>query len=229
MGIRRQLRCASAGLCRLAKARNGKPVVLIIDEINRCDLSAVLGEFIFAIDPGHRGVPVRLQYQSQEGEVPAAITAVSAPSNLAIIGTMNTADRSIAIVDYAVRRRFRFLEVPADPDAIGAYYATDAVRGDLVRSLFTSINANIPPRLKIGHSAFLVDLLPPQTWSGRLARRVAFHVGPILLEYFHEGVVTSDTLSWAGEELALSQPRQMMKAIERRLEALLASGGAAVP
>jgi 5-methylcytosine-specific restriction protein B len=210
-------------MCRLAEARAGKPTILVIDEINRCDLGAVLGEFIFAIDPGHRGIPVRLQYQSQDGDVPAAIAA---PANLAIIGTMNTADRSIAMVDYAVRRRFRFLDLPASRDAIGLHYATDPARGDLASSLFDAVNANISSRLKIGHAAFLVDLLPSETWSGRLARRVAFHVVPTMLEYFHEGAIGSDTLFWDGDELSLRRPRELAITIQARLDAALGADAA---
>lgn len=210
-------------MCRLAEVRDGKPTILVIDEINRCDLGAVLGEFIFAIDPGHRGTPVRLQYQSQDGDVPAA---VAAPANLAIIGTMNTADRSIAMVDYAVRRRFRFLNLPADAEAIGAFYVSDPARGDLARSLFEAFNTDLPSRLKIGHAAFLADLLPLDTWSGRLARRVAFHVVPTLLEYFHEGVLASDMLSWNAQELSLRDPREFAIAIQARLEETLRTGPA---
>src|SRR5207248_2321807 len=76
--------CLLPQMCALASARApNKPVILILDEINRCNLASVLGEFIFAIDPGHRSMPVRLQYQAA-GLQPS----ISVPPNLWVVGTM---------------------------------------------------------------------------------------------------------------------------------------------
>ena len=93
-----------AMMCREAKSHSGKHV-LIIDEINRANLSAVLGELLYGLE--YRGEPVRTLY-SVNGN-----SELTVPKNLYVIGTMNTADRSIGLLDYAVRRRFNALHCPA--------------------------------------------------------------------------------------------------------------------
>ena len=88
-----------------ARAEGAKRHVLVIDEINRGNLAKVFGELYFLLE--YRGRSIRLQYSDE---------AFSLPENLHIIGTMNTADRSIALVDLALRRRFHFVEFhPDDP------------------------------------------------------------------------------------------------------------------
>jgi len=95
----------------VAAARGAKLSLLIVDEINRANIATVFGETIFAMDPSHRGRPVRLQYDAPQG----GDDTLTIPPSLLMLGTMNTADRSIAMVDFAVRRRFRFLSVPPSP------------------------------------------------------------------------------------------------------------------
>ena len=89
-------------MCADACKNPNKPYVLIIDEINRANVSAVLGELIYALE--YRGAPVKTPYLGD----------IIIPPNLYIIGTMNTADRTIGQIDYAVRRRFAF--VPCLPE-----------------------------------------------------------------------------------------------------------------
>jgi len=171
-------------LCRLAAARGpDKPVMLVLDEINRCNLASVFGEFLLGLDAGHRGLPVRLQVQGSGLDATVAM-----PSNLWVVGTMNTADRSIAMVDYAVRRRFRFLEIRSTREAVKRWYMPDAHRAELAGSLFDSCNSGLPTRLRIGPSPFLVRVLPSDDWPARLARRVAYEVLPLLCEYAKEGL-----------------------------------------
>lgn len=171
-------------LCRLAERRGpDKPVMLVLDEINRCNLASVLGELLLGIDPGHRGVPVRLQVQS-----PGLDSEIAVPPNLWIVGTMNTADRSISMVDYAVRRRFRFLDIQATREAVYDWYAPDSERGEIAAALFDSCNTLLPPRLRTGPSLFLVRTEPAKDWPERLARRVVYEVLPLLSEYAKEGL-----------------------------------------
>jgi MoxR-like ATPase len=111
-----------------------KPYVLIIDEINRAHLAAVLGELIYA-----------LEYRLTRVQTPYAIGndhTLTVPPNLYIIGTMNTADRSIGHIDYAVRRRFAFLAVLPDRSALEQFYANKDVslRGEAL-SLFDGVDA----------------------------------------------------------------------------------------
>ena len=88
-----------------ALANEGEPHVLVIDEINRANVSAVLGELIYGLE--YRGKKVQTPYEVDGGY------GLTVPSNLKVIGTMNTADRTIGQIDYAVRRRFAFVHCAA--------------------------------------------------------------------------------------------------------------------
>jgi len=88
--------------CQQARAHRDKPYFLIIDEINRGNLSKIFGELLQLIEADYRDQPIQLAYNKQR---------FSVPSNLFIIGMMNTADRSLAMIDYALRRRFSFFEM----------------------------------------------------------------------------------------------------------------------
>ncbi|MBQ0138007.1 MAG: AAA family ATPase [Kurthia sp.] len=90
-----------------------KPYIFIIDEINRGEISKIFGELFFAIDPGYRGKAgeVSTQYANLHDDPNAKFYI---PENVYIIGTMNDIDRSVDSFDFAMRRRFRFLEIKAD-------------------------------------------------------------------------------------------------------------------
>src|SRR5581483_1596572 len=83
-----------------AREDPGRPYVLVVDEINRGNVAKIFGELLFLLE--YRDRAIALQYSPDE--------SFSLPRNLLIIGTMNTADRSIALVDSALRRRFYFVE-----------------------------------------------------------------------------------------------------------------------
>ena len=185
-----------------------------MDEINRCNLAATLGEFIFAIDPNHRGTAVRLQYQGE-----GLAQAVAVPKNLWIVGTMNTADRSTALVDYAVRRRFRFIDTPARADVVKKWYAAKPQYGSLASSILDACNSGVSERQHVGHSAFLVDTVPEATWPDRFSRSIAFHVVPTLHEYAKEGLRESSVLSWDGIEYSLASQREIATALASYLKA----------
>lgn len=172
-------------MARVAARRGTLPTLLIVDEINRANIPAVFGETIFAIDPAHRGRPVRLQY---EGAHPGDDTLVI-PPNLLVLGTMNTADRSIAMVDFAVRRRFRFLNIPPSDDALSSFYSGQERRGELARALMAATNSLIADAdIRVGHSYFMVDpsVASPE-WVQSLADRLLYEVRPLLREYYEEG------------------------------------------
>lgn len=149
--------------------------VLIIDEINRANLPAVLGELIYALE--YRGKPVNSLYE-YEGE-----RAIKLPDNLFIIGTMNTADRSVGHIDYAIRRRFSFIDILPNemhvPD-----FAKDKFQS--VSNLFNKDTLSSDFKkddVQIGHSYFMADN------KEDLAIKIKYEVVPILKEYVKDGVL----------------------------------------
>ncbi len=94
--------------CLKARNKPDEVFVFVIDEINRADLSRVFGELFFAIESGYRGKLIDTQYAYMTGQ------KFAVPKNVLIIGTMNDIDRSVESIDFALRRRFAWVEVPAD-------------------------------------------------------------------------------------------------------------------
>lgn len=156
-----------------------KNYVLIIDEINRANLSAVLGELIYALE--YRGEAVQSMY-AIEGE-----NNLILPSNLYIIGTMNTADRSVGHIDYAIRRRFAFVNIlPKDlTNELG-----DQFEGKLFAKVTNLFNTNLSPEFKkeevqLGHSYFITKNTP-------IGIRWEYEIKPILLEYVKDGILVGE-------------------------------------
>ena len=129
--------------CDRARECKG-PCVLIIDEINRANLSRVLGELMFLLEYRDQSVPL------SGGE------RFQIPQNVRIIGTMNTADRSIALVDHALRRRFAFLELRPDYEVLRRYHADTGFDPEGLINLLQRLNAAIDDRhYSVGISFFL--------------------------------------------------------------------------
>jgi 5-methylcytosine-specific restriction protein B len=162
--------------------------VLIIDEINRGNLSKIFGELMLLIEADKREESIKLAY-AREGEM------FSVPSNLHIIGTMNTADRSLALVDYALRRRFAFIQMPPNfgnnfrENLLTAGF-TDAFIDSLINKAH-QINEIIggDPALGMGflmgHSYFVTQELPedPEEW---LSDIFTYEILPLLEEYWFD-------------------------------------------
>jgi ATPase associated with various cellular activities AAA_5 len=154
-----------------------KPYVLIIDEINRANLSAVLGELIYALE--YRGEAVQSMYAIDDDNT------LILPANLYIIGTMNTADRSVGHIDYAIRRRFAFVDIlPKDlTNKLGDNFATKLY--EEVSKLFEGNTLSPEFRkeeVQLGHSYFITEQTP-------IAIRWEYEIKPILLEYIKDGVL----------------------------------------
>jgi MoxR-like ATPase len=166
-----------------------KKFILIIDEINRANLSSVLGELIYALE--YRGESVDSMYDID------GIREIKLPSNLYIIGTMNTADRSIGHIDYAIRRRFAFIEILSNEnDILSAYPNGETIYNQAIQ-LFTekyvSPEFNIED-IKIGHSYFIIDDKINNKYDDKeeLQNKLEYEIKPLLLEYVKDGILNEE-------------------------------------
>jgi len=177
-------------LARIAKEaleNDTNDFVLIIDEINRANLSAVLGELIYALE--NRGKPVNSMY-AIDGDDELII-----PPNLYIIGTMNTADRSVGTIDYAIRRRFAFVNIPARDLREDGEENFDSELFQRVSTLFKnnlSSEFNLEDVL-LGHSYFIDK--SKEKDGVDMSIRWKYEIQPILLEYVKDGILIGDVNS----------------------------------
>ena len=165
----------------VAAMKDPQPYLLHIDEINRADLSKILGEAIFLFEPnGGSERIVQLQYDFGE----PFHRYLQLPKNLHILGTMNSADRSIAIVDVAVRRRFGFLSLWPQMSVVenhGCELMQTAFR-DLV-SIFVEHASDDAFNLVPGHSYFL------ESDDSKARGNLKINLAPLLEEYLAQGYV----------------------------------------
>lgn len=157
--------------------------LLVIDEINRANIAKVFGELMTLIEDDKRvtadggGVRVTLPYSGDSFGV---------PDNLTIIGTMNTADRSIALLDLALRRRFTFIEVLPDANVIRATTgANGVIDGVNVAEVLDALNAKVRALLDRDHQVGHSYLTGIQGGLPELRFRWQRKVVPLLQEYFH--------------------------------------------
>ena len=181
---------------KACKSAENNKVVLIIDEINRGNISKIFGELITLLEVDKR--------KGRENEIevilPYSKEKFSVPDNLYIIGTMNTADRSIGYIDYALRRRFAFISIKADKSAIENYYDNkNSDCKDKAINLFDEIKNLIDKNINeefeaddimIGHSYFMAQNFE------ELQNKLEYEIKPLLLEYFKDGILKSkDTIN----------------------------------
>jgi 5-methylcytosine-specific restriction enzyme B len=159
-----------------------KPFVLIIDEINRGSISRIFGELISLVEPSKRaGLPEAL-----EVTLPYSKTRFSVPANLHIIATMNTADRSLAGMDIALRRRFQFIEMPPQPKLLDNVFVGELCVGELLRVMNERIELVLDREHCLGHATFMPLALKKDPSLERLAEIFKTCVLPLLQEYFFE-------------------------------------------
>ena len=168
------------------------PYILIIDEINRGNVSKIFGELITLLESDKRTgsmhpINVRLPYSKE---------LFSVPPNIYLIGTMNTTDRSVGAIDYAVRRRFAFITLKSETSAIEKFYdnvssGTDAVLKNKALELFSSVKRFIEENkieedfndLMPGHSYFMAKS------DAELEQKFTYEVLPLLYEYHKDGLL----------------------------------------
>jgi 5-methylcytosine-specific restriction protein B len=165
----------------------------LIDEINRGNISKIFGELLMLIESDYRGKEVTLAY----GEQPFSV-----PSNLYIIGMMNTADRSLAMIDYALRRRFSFVELTPGFDSDGFRIYQQSLNNPafdaLVKELI-ALNDAIAKDLTLG-SGFCIGhsyLCGLQKDALNLSHIVDYDIIPMLKEYWFDEQATVDL--WSGK------------------------------
>ena len=184
-----------ARFCRRAAADPGRDYVFIIDEINRANISKAFGELLMLIEAEHRGEALRL---------PVSGELLSVPKRLHIIGMMNTADRGLALIDYALRRRFAFFEMRPALDHPGFLRHVEAVGSlrlealvDVVRRLNQRIAEDeaLGPGFQIGHSYLCLPVGSPENPGGMdagVTSMVRYELEPLVREYWFDNPAAMD-------------------------------------
>lgn len=169
--------------CMNAAEHPDKDYFFIIDEINRGNMSKIFGELLMLIEKDYRGTTVTLAYSG---------TTFSVPKNLYIIGMMNTADRSLAMIDYALRRRFSFYEMEPGFNSEGFKAYQASLKNETFNALIEqiidlnreiNIDDSLGPGFRIGHSYFCSQEECTEEWMKAV---VYYDIIPMLREYWFD-------------------------------------------
>ncbi|WP_256579252.1 AAA family ATPase [Pseudomonas sp. YY-1] len=183
------------------------PYVLIIDEINRGNISRIFGELITLIEPSKRTGAV----EALEVVLPYSKRHFSVPENVYLIGTMNTADRSLAGLDIALRRRFVFREMPPRPDLLKDVLVQGLNIGRLLEKMNQRIEVLLDRDHALGHAYFMP--LKDDSSLARLELIFRNQILPLLQEYFFEDwqrigwVLNDQSASANGTEPFIRRPQ----------------------
>ena len=176
--------------CKKAEADPNNKYFFIIDEINRGNLSKIFGELLMLVEADKRGSAngVKLAYKNE---------LFSVPSNLYIIGMMNTADRSLALMDYALRRRFSFFEIePAfDSDKFKKHLESFLTNNKVVKAVIERLrnlnekiadadSSGLGKGFCVGHSYFCVKPVQGQSEEDWYETIINYEILPLLEEYW---------------------------------------------
>ena len=167
-------------VCRAAQANPGRPYLLLIDEINRGNVAKIMGELLTLLERDKRGLTLTLPQSKQ---------TFSVPPNVFLLGTMNTADRSIKLLDAALRRRFAFLECMPDSELLHGAAVGDLALADLLDGLNQRIARFEGREKQVGHSYLLVDGQPVDEVE-EFAARFREEILPLLQEYCYDDYAT---------------------------------------
>ena len=169
--------------CQKAANQPDKEFFFIIDEINRGNMSKIFGELLMLIEKDYRGTKATLAYNG---------LSFSVPKNLYIIGMMNTADRSLAMIDYALRRRFSFFEVEPGFDSEGFIQYQNSLNNETFNELVNkvkdlnreiSLDKSLGKGFCIGHSYFCGRDVCTEEWLHSI---VDYDILPMLSEYWFD-------------------------------------------
>lgn len=160
--------------------KNTKNYVFIIDEINRGNISKIFGELITLIEPTKRIG----QIEETSVKLPYSKKLFGVPDNVYLIGTMNTADRSIATIDTALRRRFQFKEMQPDPDVLDGVYVENISIKNLLARMNLKISVLYDREHTIGHAYF--TKLKENPTIEMLSSIFKNTIIPLLQEYFYD-------------------------------------------
>lgn len=169
--------------CQKAANQPDKEFFFIIDEINRGNMSKIFGELLMLIEKDYRGTKATLAYNG---------LSFSVPKNLYIIGMMNTADRSLAMIDYALCRRFSFFEVEPGFDSEGFIHYQNSLNNETLNELVNkvkdlnreiSLDKSLGKGFCIGHSYFCGRDVCTEEWLHSI---VDYDILPMLSEYWFD-------------------------------------------
>jgi 5-methylcytosine-specific restriction protein B len=164
-------------VCRVAQAKRDQPFLVLIDEINRGNIAKIFGELITLLEQDKRDLPVVLPQSGQ---------TFSVPPNVYLIGTMNTADRSIKLLDAALRRRFAFIELMPDAGLLQSANVGGLDLGAFLLELNRRVARREGREKQIGHSFFLDERGQPLADVERFADQFRHEIVPLLQEYAYE-------------------------------------------
>lgn len=177
--------------CQKAANQPDKEFFFIIDEINRGNMSKIFGELLMLIERDYRGIKATLAYNG---------LPFSVPKNLYIIGMMNTADRSLAMIDYALRRRFSFFEIEPGFDSEGFIHYQNGLNNETLNELVSKVkelnceivaDKSLGKGFCIGHSYFCGKDVCTDEWLHSI---VDYDILPMLSEYWFDD--TSKLRRW---------------------------------
>lgn len=169
--------------CQKAANQPDKDYFFVIDEINRGNMSKIFGELLMLIERDYRGEKATLAYNG---------LTFSVPRNLYIIGMMNTADRSLAMIDYALRRRFSFFEVEPGFDSDGFIQYQKGLNNEMLNELVArvkdlnkeiALDKSLGKGFCIGHSYFCGRDICTEEWLHAI---VDYDILPMLSEYWFD-------------------------------------------
>lgn len=169
--------------CQKAANQPDKEFFFIIDEINRGNMSKIFGELLMLIEKDYRGTKATLAYNG---------LSFSVPKNLYIIGMMNTADRSLAMIDYALRRRFSFFEMEPEFDSEGFIHYQNGLNNETLNELISKVkdlnheialDKSLGKGFCIGHSYFCGRDICTDEWMHSI---VDYDILPMLSEYWFD-------------------------------------------